>query len=112
MLVTLFTRFYIPSYVDKIDTVCVNTFFQSLHVTFIAIIDCGSHINNVYGNILYTWDFGNGNSTTTYLSSVTTVYQSNGTYSVSVVTSNNVSQAKYTGQINVESGMVINISRS
>ena len=85
---------------------------QFLNVTFVAVIDCGAPTNYMYGTILYTWNFGNSKSTRTYSSSATTVYQSKGTYNFSLFASNIVSQTNYTGQVHVESGMVINISMS
>ena len=98
------------TFIDKISKLCVRTYLQLLNVTFFVIIDCGAFTNHIYGTILYAWNFGNGKSITTYLSSVTATYQSNGAYDFSVFASNNVSQANYTGEVHVESGMIIHIS--
>ena len=83
----------------------MKTFVQSFSVTFIAIIDCEASSDKSYGAIQYTWNFGNGNNVTTYFSSVSTTYQSIGTYSFSVLASNNVSESSYTGQIHIKTGI-------
>ena len=83
----------------------MDVFIHSLTVTFVATIDCEDSTNHInYGSIQYTWDFGNNKNLKTSLSSVTTVYQSKGTWNFTVVASNNVSQVNYTGQVHTESG--------
>ena len=95
-------------FIDRIGKVCVNSYVKSLNVTYIAIIDCGDSLNHTYGTIQFTWDFNNGKSFTTSLNTVTTAYQSMGTYKFSVFASNNVSQKNYTGQIFVGTGIINN----
>ena len=94
-----------PSFIDKINGICVNTYVQLLSVTFIAIIDCGVSSDNSYGAIQYTWDFGNGNIITTSINTITTIYQSTGAYNFSVFASNNVSESSSTGQIHIKTGL-------
>ena len=83
---------------------CVNANVQSLIVTFIAIIDCEASSDKFYGVIQYTWKFGNGKNVTTYIPSASTKYQSMGTYTFSVLVSNNVSESNYTEEINITTG--------
>ena len=93
-------------FIDKIGKVCVNSYMKSLNVTYIAIIDCGDSLNHTYGTIHFTWDFNNGKIFTTSLNTITTTYQSIGTYEFSVFVSNNVSQKNYTGHISVDTGII------
>lgn len=83
----------------------MNSYVQSLNVTFIAIIDCGASIDHMYGAIQYTWDFGNDVIKMTSSPLITHAYQFKGTYNFSVLASNNVSQINYTGQVHIETGI-------
>ena len=87
----------------------MNTYIQSLSVTFIAIIDCGASSDNSYGDIQYIWNLGNGKNVTTSINVVNVIYQSTGTYNFSVLASNNVSHSSYTGQIHIKTGIVITL---
>ena len=90
----------------------MHHYVQSLSVTFIAIINCGAASDKSCGVIQYTWKFGNGNNVTTCIPSVSTTYQSMGTYTFSVHVSNNVSESNYTGQIHIRTGIVNSINSS
>ena len=88
----------------------MNTYVNSLTVTYIAIIDCKASLDHTYGTVQYVWDFGNGKSSTTLQNTIINTYQSTGTYNFSVFASNNVSQKIYAGQIYVDTGIASKIA--
>ena len=94
-------------FIDKINTICVNTFVKSLTVTYLIIINCGASSDHTYGTIQYIWDFNNGKNITTSLTTIITTYQFTGVYNFSLLASNDVSQKSYTGQIYVDAGKYI-----
>ena len=73
-----------------------------------------ANITSVAGTIYYTpvtyqWDYGDGNTAVSTEPSVTFSYSAPGSWNITVVATNNVSSAMFTGRINVFKGWYLNI---
>jgi len=62
---------------------------------------------NYYTPVTYQWDFGNGHIETSTESSITYSYSTPGLWNITLIATNNVSSAMFTGKIHAFKGMYI-----
>lgn len=108
------TKIFIILYPDNISSVTVKSLsvdaplvaFVNGDLVFTAVVT-GLTGNEYYMPVTFHWYFGNGDNETSTEPSVTYSYSAPGSWNITLMATNNVSTAVFTGRITVFKGLFL-----